>query len=168
MVHLYLKHILAHFHAKRHSLVSKPAMGSCPKDGKLSAFLTEMHMQECFVGITFHEVSCSSQFMGNFLHCWWGVILSDNGLIQWYAVQAQPYFSGWFYWIHSTVNPWCWFYLGLQDVFSNHVVQGHADGFFALLLCFASLHRGNSFTEPTLVTSLGSCWHWSCPWPFIL
>ena len=22
-----------------------------------------------------------------------------------------------------------------------------------------SLHRGNSFTEPTLVTSLGSCWH---------
>ena len=31
-----------------------------------------------------------------------------------------------------------------------------------------SLHRGNSFTEPTLVTSLGSCWHWSCPWPFIL
>ena len=31
-----------------------------------------------------------------------------------------------------------------------------------------SLHRGNSFTEPTLVTSLVSCWHWSCPWPFIL
>ena len=31
-----------------------------------------------------------------------------------------------------------------------------------------SLHRGNSFTEPTLVMSLGSCWHWSCPWPFIL
>ena len=27
-----------------------------------------------------------------------------------------------------------------------------------------SLHRGNSLAEPALVTSWGSCLHWSCPW----
>ena len=80
-VHVYLKHVLAHFHAKGHSLVSKPAMGVGTEDSQFPALLREMHMQEGFVGITFREVSHSGQFVGNFLHCWRGVILSDDCLL---------------------------------------------------------------------------------------
>ena len=42
-----------------------------------------MHMQEGLVGIAFREVSRTGQFMGNFLYHWQGVILSDDGLVQW-------------------------------------------------------------------------------------
>ena len=61
-------------------------MGVCPEDGQFPALLREMHMQEGFVGIAFHEVSRSGQFVSNFLHRWQGVILSDDGLVQWHAV----------------------------------------------------------------------------------
>ena len=60
----------------------KPAMGVCLEDSELSALLREMNVQEGLVGVAFREVSRSSQFMGNFLHRWWGVILSDDGLVQ--------------------------------------------------------------------------------------
>ena len=53
-------------------------MSVCPEDGQFPALLREMHMQEGFVGIAFHEVSHSGQFVGNFLHCWRDVILSDE------------------------------------------------------------------------------------------
>ena len=89
-------------------------------------------MQEGFVGITFREVSRSGQFVGNFFHRWGGVILSDDGLVQWHAVQTRSHFSRRLYWICGTVNPWSWFYLWLKDVVCNHAVQGCTDGFFAL------------------------------------
>ena len=89
-------------------------------------------MQEGFVGVTFREVSCSGQLVGNFLHRWRGVILSDDGLVQWYAVQTGFYFSRQLHWIHGIVNPWSWFYLCLKDVACDHAVQGRRDGFFAL------------------------------------
>ena len=89
-------------------------------------------MQEGFVGIAFREVSRSSQFVGNFLHCWRGVILSDDGLVQWHAIQTGSHFSRQLYWIRGTVNPWSWFDLWLKDVLCDHAVQGCTDGFFAL------------------------------------
>ena len=95
-------------------------------------------MQEGFVGITFREVSRPGQFVGNFLHRWRGVILSDDGLVQWYAVQAGSYFSRQLHWIRSIVNPWSWFYLWLEDVTFDHAVQGRTDGFFALNWYLAS------------------------------
>ena len=71
----------------------KPAMGVCPKDSKLSALLREMDVQEGLVGVAFREVSCSGQFMGNFHYRWQGVILFDDGLVQWHAVQTGSHFS---------------------------------------------------------------------------
>ena len=95
-------------------------------------------MQEGFVGVAFREVSRSGQFMGNFLHRWWGVILSDDGLFQWHAVQTGSHFSHRLHWIRGTVNPWSWFYLWLKDVVCDRAVQGHTDGFFALNWYLAS------------------------------
>ena len=113
-------------------------------------------MQEGFAGITFREVSRSGQFVGNFLHRWWGVILSDDGLVQWYAVQAGSYFSHRLHWIHSIVNPWSWLYLWLKDVTFDHAVQGCTDGFFALNWYLASclLYRGNAWVYLDGVFSL--------------
>ena len=156
MVHLYLKHVLAHFHAKRHSLVLKPAMGVFPKNGQFPAIPREMHMQEGFVGIAFREVSHSGQFVGSFLYCWWGVIVSDDGLVQWHTVQTGSHFSHRLYWICGTVNPWSRFYLWLKDVTCDHAIQGHTDGFFALnwYLAPCLLYRGDTWVYLDGVFSL--------------
>ena len=58
----------------------------------------EMTLQEGFEG-----------FMSYLLHCWWGMILSDDGFVEWHAVQARSHFSRRLHWICGTVNPWCWF-----------------------------------------------------------
>ena len=65
-------------------------------------------------GITFREVPGTGQFVGNFLHHRGYVILSDDGLVQWYTIQARPYFAGWLHWICGTVYPWCWFWPFVQ------------------------------------------------------
>ena len=163
-------------------------------------------MQEGFVGIAFRKVSRSGQFVGNFLHRWRGVILSDDGFVQWHAVQARSPdgFTGYVALLTHGVGYIC------GSRMSSAIKLSRATQMASLLsigtLCLAcctgpfrlpilskeiryiavscslsvmmvptgswnigfSLHRGSSFTEPTLVMSWGSCWHWSCPWPFIL
>ena len=108
-----------------------------------------MHVQEGFVGIAFHEVSRSGQFVGNFLHHWWGVILSDDGLVQWHAVQTGSHFSRRLYWICGTVNPWGWFYLSICGSMMSSAIMLSRAAQMASLLSIGTL-RLACWTGPTL------------------